>query len=722
MKTHTNNYKNQIKKFGRELNSKIIYGNTELGSADLNSVTPRFQSSLLKSAMKQLDVDSNIEIPVNIIINYQLGLKVGNAYEYLDFGNYVVSKVEKQEDTNSYKLTCYDKMLYAMKPYESLGITYPITVRNYLIALCTKIGLTFANASDTFPNYNQSILEELYLDSNGNSLGYTYRDVFDELSQVTGSVICINNNDEVEVRYPNTTNDTIDEEYLKDVNVNFGEKFGPVNSIVFTRAGGSDSVYLQDQQSITLNGLCEIKIEDNQILNLNNRADFLPDLLTQLDGLEYYYNDYSSTGITYYDILDKYNVTIGEITYNCIMFNDEINITQGLEENVYTEVAEETETEYQYASKDDRTINQAYIIAKKNDAEIQALASKVVDLSNTINGVGSITLENAYEGILHRLEISGSILLLYPSNTLYPNDSLTILDTYLIVDNNKYHLDIDKLNYVSASEHDTFIYEDGKCWIERIDGTIETKEDINITVLEDSTISLEQYSNAIFKCIYLLQNEYTDTFTNSLDIVSKINMSPEKIEINSNKISLAGKTIDLTSEVININSKYFNVDSQGNLIATSAKLNGKFENHDKNGNLAILISNTNIYFYDYGNSGARVGGICSTRGTQDNVTGMSVYTMQGSRIIIGYKESEESSSIKSIISYDTNDLTKTPWITNTVNGTMFPSCGDGVIIQNGLIKHWDLDTKSGTITINEPDNHSTTITVKSGLITNWEYQ
>ena len=205
MKTHTNNYKNQIKQFGRELDSKITYTingtTTELGSEQLNSVTPHYEGNILKSVMKQLDVDSNVEIPVGTIINYQFGVKVGNSYEYMDYGNYVVYETEKQEDTKSWKITCYDKMLYAMKPYENMNITYPITIKNYLQAICTKLGLTFGSANKNFTNADKQIVNELYLDADGNSLDYTYRDVLDELAGVTASTICINDNDELEVRY-----------------------------------------------------------------------------------------------------------------------------------------------------------------------------------------------------------------------------------------------------------------------------------------------------------------------------------------------------------------------------------------------------------------------------------------------------------------------------------------------------------------------------------------
>ena len=380
MKVHTNDFKNEIKLFGRQIDSKITYTldneEIELGADVLNSITPSYEGSILKSVMKKLIIDCNEEIPLETEVNYQFGLLIDDEYEYLDFGNYIVYEVEKQEDTKSYKISCYDKMLLSMKDYETMGITYPITVRNYISAVCSHLGYTFKNASDTFANYNREIKKELYLDEEGNSLGYTFRDVLDELSQVVAGTICIDNNDNLEIRYVNNTEDTITAEYLKDINVKFGEKYGPINSIVISRVADSDNVFLRDEESVSENGVTEIVIKDNQILNFNDRSDYLEDILEQLDGLEYYINDFSSTGITYYELCDLYNIQIDNNIYKCLMLNDEINITQGLEENINTEPLDQTKTDYEKADKTDRKVNQIYIIANKQEGKITALTSR----------------------------------------------------------------------------------------------------------------------------------------------------------------------------------------------------------------------------------------------------------------------------------------------------------------------------------------------------------
>ena len=216
MKAHTTGFKENLIELGRELRGIITYNNTTL-EEEIYSITPHYNADLLKSVMKQLDIELSVDIPLNTIINCQIGIKVNEQYEMLNYGNYVVYKSEKQEDTGTYKITCYDKLLYSMKQNEDLGITYPISIKNYLRAVANKIGLTVAN--QTFYNEDMQIPSELYL-----GLEYTYRDILDEIAQATGSIIALNENDEIQVKYPTQTNDTIDEDYLKDINVDFRTK------------------------------------------------------------------------------------------------------------------------------------------------------------------------------------------------------------------------------------------------------------------------------------------------------------------------------------------------------------------------------------------------------------------------------------------------------------------------------------------------------------------
>lgn len=231
MKTHTSGFKDEIKTLGKQQSVRITYKENNLTKTltdeDINSATPNYEASLLKSVMKGLGLDSNVDIPLGTEIKFEYGLLVNGVYEYLDYGNYIVYSSEKQEDTLSYKITCYDKMLYSMKDYEHIDITYPCTIKQYLVALCNKIGLQFKDSD--FANASRQITNELFMtineDGTYSSMGYTYRDVLDQIAETTGGCICMTLDDKVEVRYRNETNDTIDEEYINDTNVNFGEKY-----------------------------------------------------------------------------------------------------------------------------------------------------------------------------------------------------------------------------------------------------------------------------------------------------------------------------------------------------------------------------------------------------------------------------------------------------------------------------------------------------------------
>ena len=613
-------------------------------------MNPHFNATILKSVMKNLEIDVNSSIPKNTIINLQIGVKITTNYEYLNYGNYVVQKCDYNADTNSYSCLCYDKMLYSMKEYTTLqNGTFPMTVREYIGNLCLDLGLTFKNQTTTFANYDKVISSDLYA-----NLGYTYRDIFDELSEVTASIICLDEDDLVEIRYINDTNDTINEDYFPDTNVAFGEKYGPVNSIVLSRTAESDNVYLQDETSVSQNGLCEIKIIDNQIMNNNDRSDYLPDILEKLDGLEYYINDFSSTGILYYELCDRYNVQIREKTYSCILFNDDIKMNQGLSEDIYTEKPKTSITDYTKADKTDRRINQAYIIMNKQKQQLESLISQVGDRSEKSTSItqdidsivqqvsqietltsdltqnSSLTIEDAFEGEIVKFSISGNMSLLYPSDDLYPSNDLYPLDSYLIIQykdetQDKIHLPLNYLRYLNATAYDEFIVENGQAKIirrvgENEDGsfyalTSEIEEDKGDLVIElkegYNKLWLESFFDLPLKysARYVAQNDYTSLFATKVEMHSEISQTASEInlevakKVDENEVIAA---INLTSETATIHANKlslegyttinegFSVDEEGNMIAKNGTFTGGLITLNDNSELVSQSGNFKI--------------------------------------------------------------------------------------------------------------------------------
>lgn len=407
MRTHTNAFKDEIRKFGRQVSGKIYkYNNYNLIAENDNNIITEDNISLiseqinfndkeaiddsliysmsiikngqlLQSLMKEFDFEAKVDLRVGDILNVQLGLLVNGLFEYLDYGKYIIYSKEYAAETQTWRYVCYDKMLFSMITYKPLNLTYPCTIRDYLIAIADRIGLHFANANDTFPNYNQQILQELFQGQD-----VTYRDILDKLSEITASNILINDDEELELGYPNETNDTIDETYLKDTNVNFSETFGPINKVALV----SDNIQYaaEDSPSIENNGLTQINIIDNIFAFNGDEETIAQNILNQINGLSYSLNDFSTTGICYYDFLDLYSVSVEGNTYKCLLLNDEISIAPGIEEQIFTEKVENSEKEIDNYKTTVMNSKEVSLKINKQEGKIESKVAKN-EVISTIN-------------------------------------------------------------------------------------------------------------------------------------------------------------------------------------------------------------------------------------------------------------------------------------------------------------------------------------------------
>lgn len=576
MKNIDNAFKEQLTKLGRQIDSKIITPTQEINANSIYNILLVTKGTILKSMMKELDFEITQELDVGTEIEYKFGILVNTVYTYLSYGKFIIYSKKYNEDTKTYSYIAYDYMLKTMIEYEQLkNGKFPMTLASFLQNICTDLGMSLK--STNFANSTKMLSEDVYA-----NLNYTYRDVLDEISACTGGSICIDLDEKLEVRYPNYTNETIDEHYFKDINVAFGKVYGPINSIVLSRAAESDNVYIQDEVSVQANGLCEIKIIDNQILNNNNRSDYLEELLEKLNGLTYSINDYSSTGIVFFDFLDYYTVLINEKEYSCLMLNDEININQGLEESVYSKEPKETITDYTKSDKTDRKINKTYLIVDKQNKKIEAVVSdvgeqnekiskvtqtldklqseisEIADVTNSISGNGSVELKNVNASEPIRIEIrpiGEDISYLYPSNTLYPADNLYLKNRKLRFENtNGYAIEWelpDDLLYYDSEHYDELIldYTGQSCVINKkvernADGSkylLTTPTTVSYSYptipLEagDYTINLLGYNTAYLFARLMIQNIYTDQFATKAEMNSSITQTKEQIDLNVNK-------------------------------------------------------------------------------------------------------------------------------------------------------------------------------------------
>lgn len=428
---------------------------------------------------------------------------------------------------------------------------------------------------------------------------------------------------------------------------------------MLARAGESDKIYKKDQNSIDKNGLCELMIKENQFMNFNDRVDYLQELSDKLFGVEYYLNDFVSTGIMYYDLLDMYNIEIFGKTYNCLMLNDEQNITQGLEENIHTDRPEKSETDYKKADTTDKKINQTYLIVDKQNqkikgvisqigdrsqktttitADIDGLNSKVsniADLTKTTSGVGTLTLDNCANGELLQLNILGNNTVFAPfvlSDVLYLSDSLFLRDveSILIVTDEKgnatnYDLKIADTLRQKNNVRDEYILDGGRAKIiRRINQNGSIKDNEEIEDLGELHIILEQGKNTIqikdfsaeMQAKWAQKSDLTDTFATKVETNTKISQTSTqimtevnkkvdeeefgtKIEQNSEAVKLAWNQISeyIQMMIINGNASFAILDQNKKILTALDKTGQHFYNNDQ----TMDIGAFDCYFPSYDN-------------------------------------------------------------------------------------------------------------------------
>lgn len=418
------------------------------------------------------------------------------------------------------------------------------------------------------------------------------------------------------------------------------KSIGPINSIVLARAGESDKIYKKDQNSIELNGLCELMIKENQFMNFNDRVDYLQELADKLFGVEYYLNDFTSTGIMYYDLLDMYNVKIGDNIYNCLMLNDEQDITQGLEENIHTDRPEKSETDYKKADTTDRKIDQTNFTVNKQErkiqgiisqigdrsektttitADIDGLASKVstiADLTNETSGTQIVTLENCTEGEIVELHIYGNNTVFkyqYLSDDLYLSDNLLLgKDKSIIIitdeNGNKTYFDlgIEEVLRQRGDIRDEYILKDGQAQIIRRinkNGTIkdnETTEDLGefhiLLPKGNNTLEIKDFSASIY-VKWAVQNEYTDIFATKVELNTSITQTSTSIMTEVNK------KVDETEFGTKIEQNAEAVKVAWNQIAEYIQMmiingNASLAILDDNKKVLMSLDKTGQHFYD----------------------------------------------------------------------------------------------------------------------------
>lgn len=593
-----------------------------------------FEGQLFKTIMQQIEITvKNANEIKGKFVNFQYGISINNKFEYVDMGEYYIKDVEDDKNKQELVVTGYDKMLNFMIPFKQsdLQLTYPCEMSQLVSRIGEVCGVQLY--STDFYNSDLIVDEDFFTIQ-----GLTYRDVLEKVAQTTLTTIFIKENKLYLCRIGDSVQ-TLDSSFLSDLVV--GEKFGPINALVLGRGSVEDNIESINQQSISSNGRCEIRFDENEFVD-SKREEVIDEMLQQINGLEYYAIEASNLGLLWLEPCDVIIVRDREENeYEAIYLKANVTINTGIRGEMESNIPETTTTEYKITTKEQKKTLKVERMALKHEGIIQDLIEEnsehsqkltkveqdvnsitqqvqdIEDLTNTTEGIKRITLENCIKGNLLELHIFGNnsvFKYLHISDDLYLSDTLILYgDSRIIVadkDNNKKIYDLGILDTLrqNGAVCDEYILEKGKARIIRRiakDGSILQKEkveelgDFSIKISEGTnTITIKNYS-AKLNVKYAIKNEYSEVFATKVEMDSSISQTAEEIKTEVKKKvdgEEFGTYIQQNAEAIKIAwnqiSQYLKMEG----IDGKATLNI----YDKNNNILMRLNDIGQEFYHNG--------------------------------------------------------------------------------------------------------------------------
>lgn len=599
-------YNEIMSKAGRKIDPKVTYYNENtqivVSNDDYISGKPKFETGLIGTIMKGLELELKVLIPSNTI-NFENKASYENESVTKNYGEYNLKETPTfNADTQTYTYQFYDNFLKFMIPYKPIEISYPCSVLDFTKKLIQTLGFT---CNITYlPNGTNTIASDIYKDIN-----MTYRDVLEDIGKATFTLFEMDNK-EVKVCNFKENEVIIDDDLLMNKNIAFDKKNGAFNTIILSRSADSDNLSKSNPVDLADDLKVAYKISDCQMLNDNNRGDFIDDILSELYGIEYYVYDTQLVGYGGFKPLQKVKFVTGGNTYvSYVMSNEEI-ITQGYEEYINAPEMSGVEQDYKTTDIDDRRLQSVSLIVDKQGKTITAQAqdiselnsktaqlrldvdkiegeiTEIADITTTSEGVGTISvLKVAKDSEPIYLKVrptTKNLALLYPADNLYPSDDLYPLERYLLFKNGsyekRYRLPAD-LWYYNSTTYDEFVldYNNQRCYvIHRVgvnaDGTTyvldnATEENFtypSIPLAEgDYQISLEGHETAYIYARLMAQNIYTDQFVTQVEYKAQVNVTSK--EISTLVSSKVGKTevissINQSAEAVKVKANKIEID------------------------------------------------------------------------------------------------------------------------------------------------------------------
>lgn len=363
----------------------------------------------------------------NEYIDIFMGVYINDTnVEYVPFGRFFIYGVK-----SSTEYQIMDSKMLFNTLFDGSTISYPTTMMSLLEEVCNQAGVVLATTD--YPNKNLAIPYQLFFGNNA-----LCSDVIEAIAIAAGAVAHINRENELELKWFSIVDNYQIGIDAQSKQIETTDTYGPINSLVLSREPQNDNVYIRDDESIAINGLSELKIVNNPILDLDRYTSRL-ELFDRISGFEYIPFKCDLQGQIHLDSCDVVQIEDRQGNLVCShIFNHSLNYKGGISSAFETTAQTKNQIEYSVASDEKRLLN-VELIVNKQDGEIKAIVEEQQDHEDKISqltiGVDSIKAEvekvSGFSVILNMNGNAGYDSWQFQSKGLLPSPSLLPSKTLL---------------------------------------------------------------------------------------------------------------------------------------------------------------------------------------------------------------------------------------------------------------------------------------------------
>ena len=239
---------------------------------------------------------------LNLDINVSFDAQTASGtWDTCDYGLFRVIEQTVDLEKGMTTIKALDMMGIVARTEYSVGdFTFPMTVAELAGAIAFHFGLELTTDMTTLPNYNYTITEDLYSKINN----ITYRDILAEIAGATATICAISSDDNSISFIPPQTTPGETWTYANLKKIKFEPKYGEVNAVVLARTPQEDNIVVRDEESIEANGLTEVKLANNEILD-DDRQDLAQPILDAVDGFYFYPFEATTEGHGWHECGDR---------------------------------------------------------------------------------------------------------------------------------------------------------------------------------------------------------------------------------------------------------------------------------------------------------------------------------------------------------------------------------------------------------------------------------